>query len=178
MSNRFGDETILAIDPGSYGFGFVVAEGRKLIDRGMREAPGTRKNFQCIRKMQKLIDKYQPDLLVLDDITSEASRRHPRIRLLIRRLQKLAAAYRIKVGLIAKSEMHDYVTMGKRLNQRKLAEIVARLLPELTAYLPRDRKPWMSEDPRGRLFGAAAMALSIFLATGGMLVSSDADRRD
>jgi hypothetical protein len=111
------------------------------------------------------VDKYQPELLLLEDITAKTSRRHPRIRLLIRRLQKLAAAYRIKVSLIAKTEVHDYFTMGKRLNQRRLAEAIAQLLPELITCLPRDRMPWMSEDPRARVFGAAAMGLTRYSQT-------------
>jgi hypothetical protein len=38
----------------------------------------------------------------------------------------------------------------------------SELLPELTARLPRVRKPWMSEDERMSIFDAAAMALTYF----------------
>jgi hypothetical protein len=41
----------------------------------------------------------------------------------------------------------------------EIAVAVARLFPELTSRLPRQRKPWMSEDKRMSIFDAVSFAL-------------------
>lgn len=161
MAKLSNSARVLAIDPSTQGFGFVVLEGRdQLIDWGTREALGARKNEQSVRRTQQLIEKYRPEVIVLEDTTAVTSRRHTRIVFLIRRLQKLAQAYKIRVRFVSKRAVYDYFTMGDRINQRKLAEAIACLLPELASCLPQQRKPWMSEDPRVRVFGAAGMGLS------------------
>jgi hypothetical protein len=48
------------------------------------------------------------------------------------------------------------------INKRQLAEAVAKHIPAFQRYLPRVRKPWMSEDSRMHLFDAAALALTFF----------------
>jgi hypothetical protein len=47
-------------------------------------------------------------------------------------------------------------------NKAQMARAIAARFLELTRYLPPERKPWMSEDPRMAIFDAAAFALALF----------------
>ena len=44
-------------------------------------------------------------------------------------------------------------------NKDQMARFIAPRFPELADYLPPERKPWMSEDPRMAIFDAAALGL-------------------
>ncbi len=48
----------------------------------------------------------------------------------------------------------------------EIAQAIAQHVPELRRHLPRERKPWMSEDFRQCLFDSAALALTHFAVTG------------
>jgi hypothetical protein len=46
--------------------------------------------------------------------------------------------------------------------KQKIAEMIAKQIPALNLYVPPERKPWMSEDPRMGIFDAAALAWMYF----------------
>lgn len=66
---------ILAIAPGTRGFGFAVLEGKNtLVDWGVKTVQGN-KNVQSLAKVKELITHYQPGVLVLQDTSTKSSRR-------------------------------------------------------------------------------------------------------
>src|SRR2546421_9874551 len=87
---------VLAINPSVRGFGFaVLEEPDQLIDWGMRAIKGD-KNTRCVQMVSDLIDRYQPDVLVVEDYRAKGSRRHLRIQELIQDLLNLATGKKIK----------------------------------------------------------------------------------
>jgi hypothetical protein len=48
------------------------------------------------------------------------------------------------------------------MTKRQIAEKIAKDLPDLSLYMPPERKPWMSEHARMGIFGAAALAWMYF----------------
>jgi RNase H-fold protein (predicted Holliday junction resolvase) len=72
---------VLAIDPTHRGFGYAVFEGPDLlVDWGERNIWG-QKNAGSVEAVARLIERYQPDILVLEDPSSADCRRWPRVQL-------------------------------------------------------------------------------------------------
>src|SRR6266702_7883474 len=86
---------VLAIDPFFRGFGFAILEGAKCpIDWGVKEARKD-KAVLCVRQIVRLIEYYQPDVLVVEDWRDPGCRRCPRVRALLREILELAASRKV-----------------------------------------------------------------------------------
>lgn len=152
------DALLIAISPTPRGFGYAVFEGpQEPLDWGVKEA---RINVYArnIRRLNELIDFYEPDLVVTEDI-STWPRRGKRAQRFERGLRKVAFRRNLAVKRYSQSAVEDifeqFGAKKKILRARKIAE----WLPSLSARLPRARRPWMSEDYRMAIFDAAALAL-------------------
>src|ERR1700739_925163 len=89
---------VLALDPYSRGFGFVVCEGPEhLIDWGLKEAR-REKDTHCLRHVEQLIETYHPDGLVIEATHDPQWRRCPRVRTLLHEMSQLAAEKKLKTG--------------------------------------------------------------------------------
>jgi hypothetical protein len=155
---------ILAIDPITRGFGFAVLEGPDvLVDWGLKGTSQWRepRNAWCLRQIGDLIDRYQPDALVLEEHADPRSRRCSRIRHLLDGISELALARGVKVQRISKRRLGRAFSSG-RATKYKAALAIAGRFPELAVRLPSIRKPWMSEDVRMGIFDAVALALALF----------------
>jgi Holliday junction resolvasome RuvABC endonuclease subunit len=151
---------ILAIGPSTRGFGFAVLEGQKtLVDWGAKSVKGD-KNSQCLMKVNEMIGHYQPEVMVLQDHSSEHSRRCSRIRELIQGIAALASSEGIKVALFSDKQIKRMLFAEGKGTKQDLAEILARRFPEeLADRLSPKRRAWMSEDYRMCIFDAVALAL-------------------
>src|SRR5262249_46637876 len=98
MSRAYTKEIrVLAIDPSTRGFGFAVLEGpNRLIDWGVKETK-TDKKRRSLKFVAELIDRYQPQMLVVEDYTRKGSRRCGRVRELINDISQLAVKRKVKV---------------------------------------------------------------------------------
>jgi Holliday junction resolvasome RuvABC endonuclease subunit len=151
---------ILAVAPSTRGFGFVVMEGEKtIIECATRTADVKKKdkNAQSITKLKKLLDFYQPGVLVLQDAEAKGSRRAPRIRQLIKQIVSLAQRRKIKVKLISRRNVAKFFFGNGKGTKHDVAKILAERFPEeLGNRLPPLRRAWMTEDSRMDIFDAVA----------------------
>src|SRR5713101_2362978 len=85
------DARVLAIDPYYQGFGFAVLEGTgSLIAWGMRKATKD-KNARCLTEIAKLISRYRPEVVALEDYAGRRSHQSARVLELIAGIEALAA---------------------------------------------------------------------------------------
>lgn len=153
---------ILAIDPSTRGFGFAVLEGaNRLIDWGTRSARKN-KNDACRKKIADLIDCYQPDILVVENCVVKGSRRCLRVRRLIDAIAKLAGERKIRTRRISRKQVQAAFVETGTSTKHEIATVISKRFPELVPHLPPERKAWMSEDCRERVFGAVGMTLVTF----------------
>jgi RNase H-fold protein (predicted Holliday junction resolvase) len=91
MSRAYtGDMRVLALDPSTRGFGFAILEGpNRLIDWGVKETK-TEKKQRALKLIEDFIERYQPDLIVVEDYEAKGSRRCRRVQELINDISKLA----------------------------------------------------------------------------------------
>jgi hypothetical protein len=147
---------ILAIDPSTRGFGFVVVEGRmRLVDWGAaRVWSDNGKEF--VARIECLIQRYGPVTIVLEDRSGSGSTRaRNKVRLLIEYLSQA----RVRLLSIPRPTVHAaFRDTGPTKHQ--IAVQVAQVFPELEPHLPPKRKPWMSQDERMSFFYAAALVIA------------------
>ena len=137
-------------------------EGQNVfIVHGRKRVEGGDKNVKSFTWVEKLIARYQPGVLVLQDVAAKDSRRAPRIKLLHRQIVKLAGKQKIQVKLVSAKQVRSLLLGNPKGTKQEMAELLAKQFPdELASRLPPKRKPWKSEDVRMDIFDGVALAIS------------------
>lgn len=157
---------VLSLAPSTRGFGFAVFEGRRtLLDWGVRHIKRD-KNQLSVAKARLLIERYQPEEIVLEDYAGPGSWRRPRVRSLIRMFRRVADKDFIEVHAYSRGQIRDCFAPSERPNKYEIAQKIVVALPELRSRLPKKRRPWTPENPYMALFDAVALALCHFHTPG------------
>lgn len=174
MTRRLPLETrVLAVDPAHRGLGYALIErGPRVLDWGVREVRHGEKNRRGLSRVEELIARYEPHVLVIEDCAAKGSRRRPRIERLIAAIERLAAANRIEVRKIARATIEEAFSQTDATNKQEIATAIARSFPQLAVWLPPARKLWMSENCRTDIFDAAALGLTFFYLEEGSMSAS------
>ena len=153
---------VIALDPTSLGFGFVVFEGpTKLLDWGQAHLrPCTHE--KCLEQIGKLFAQYDPHVVVIEDTRSTESRRGARVKKLLNAVAHLAESSGAEVSQVSVSAVKKTFAPRSTINKHEIATLIARAFPELLSRLPPPRKLWTSEAERMGIFDAAAFALTYF----------------
>ena len=157
---RKNPKRVLAIDACARGFGFAVVEGSdRLIDWGVKEVHRG-KNSKSLALIKKLIEYYEPDLVVVEDCTARGSRRRRRIRNLIQKLLTLCSATRMRTRSVPRLRVRKIFGAS---NKDEVAATIVQNFPELAPCQPRPRKAKhdFTEDSRMSIFDAVALALTV-----------------
>jgi hypothetical protein len=153
-------DLVLAIYLQSRGFAFALFESwLSPVDWGIHEARGPRKNAQCLTQINSLVELHMPDVVILENMSDRGTRRVPRIQELNRRIADLRG---MVIHKYSRATVLDYFVERGATTKRKIAEMIAKQVPAFSLYVPPERKPWMSEDPRMGIFEAAALAWMYF----------------
>ena len=150
----------MGFHPTARGFGWVVFEGSfRPIDWGLVSARKD-KNATCLKRLDGLLHRFTPEVLVLEAYERETSRRARRIGRLGASARRAADARGVETAVYHRTEVREAFAETGAKTRREIAEAVARHLDAFRHRLPRPRKPWESEDAREALFAAAALALT------------------
>ncbi|MEI7534277.1 MAG: hypothetical protein WCK57_07885 [Verrucomicrobiae bacterium] len=154
---------ILAIAPLSRGLGYAVMEGpEKLVACG-NKAILRDKNTGALAWVNRFIQFYQPDVLVLPDVLAADTRRSNRIKRLHRKIVAWAGKKQLKVRLISVTRVRTQLLGEAKGTKFAVAKTLAENFPEeLASRLPPKRRPWMSEDPRMDIFDAVGIAAAFW----------------
>ena len=157
---------VIALDPTSHGFGFVVFEGEtRLVDWGHAHArPCT--NEKCLEMVAKLFTYYLPGVVVMENWDSKASRRGARVRKLFTQIVGFTETSNARVARYSQKDIQKAFSTDGSPTKYEIAQMIALEFPELSYRLPPPRKIWMSEDERMSIFDAAALALTFFQTQG------------
>jgi len=139
-------------------------EGQKtLVDWGVKVVKGN-KNVQSLVKVEKLMEFYWPDVLMLQDVATKGSRRGPRIKSLNRQIIKMTRKRKLKVALFSGKQLRRFLLGNANGTKQEMAEMIAGRFPEeLPSRLPPKRRPWTSEDSRMDIFDAAALVVAFHM---------------
>lgn len=155
----------LAIFPSVAGFGWMLFDGPLApVDWGVstiaRKAAGTEaKNNRSLRRIDHIMRRYQPAVVVLEAFEGRGTRRHARIKRLHRSIIALAVTSGIPVRMLSRDQIQSSFTSADATTRYDVARIVASYVKEVRRLLPNKRKLWESEHPRTALFNATALLI-------------------
>ena len=156
------DALILSVFPSVRGFGFALFQGTWVpIDWGFRHVQGD-KNECSLEKVQKLIDEYSPDVLLLEDYAGAGSRRAPRVERLIDDIAALANEHGIAIERYSRSQIQECFAEYDAVTKYEIATAISQSLPEFPPQLPTERKIWLPEDYRMSIFDAVSLIFTHF----------------
>ena len=152
---------ILALAPSSRGVGFAVMENiATLVDWGVRSIKGD-KNAASLARIGELIDLYQPEKVILQDVRAKGSRRSKRIQELGEQIQALTIQRNVKTALYSPRQIRQTFFGEEPGTKHRQAQLLAARFPEeLESRLPPKRRAWESEDSRMDIFEAVALVLT------------------
>jgi hypothetical protein len=153
---------ILAISLSTRGFGYAVTEGNDMIIACGNTRIYGDKNAGSLVAIEKIIVRYQPGLIVLQDV--KVARRDQRIKRLHNKILALAAKHKIKAAEISAKELRLALLGRENGTKHDLAEHLAKRFPdELASRLPPQRRAWMNADYRMDIFDAVGLAVAFGL---------------
>jgi hypothetical protein len=154
---------ILAIAPLSRGLGYAVMEGPDKIVACGNKAVLRDKNAKALAWVNRFIQFYQPDVLVLPNVTAADTRRATRIKTLHRKIVAWTGKQPLKVRLVSVTQVRMQLVGESKATKFAVARTLAEKFPtELGTRLPPKRRPWMSEDPRMDIFDAVGLAVAFW----------------
>lgn len=152
---------VLVVQPTSRGFGYVVMEGPdQLVDWGIKEAREN-KNSRCLHQIRGLVQRYQPMVLIMENVMATGGQRSERVRELIQAISSWAKD-RLEVHPVSRQAVKRIFAPSGAVSKDEIARVVTRYLPELGFRLPPVREAWLGADPRMSIFDSAAMALTYY----------------
>jgi hypothetical protein len=153
----------LAIYLTAHGFAFTLFEGSLApIDWGIVRRDGPEKNRECLKAISAFLQRYHPDVLVLQDTSWTGTQRPHRITALNAAMLKRAEEFGISACVFSRDQVRAAFSDVRPVTRHAIAQAIVRHIPAFEGFLPAPRKWWNSEDPRMGLFDAAALALTFF----------------
>jgi Holliday junction resolvasome RuvABC endonuclease subunit len=154
---------VVAIYPNSRGLAFVVFEGAtSVLDWGVLGARYKHSRGRYLTAIAALLERYQPSILVLQDMSSAGTHRAQRIQNLNEAIMKFAEDRDIPVRSYSRERVREAFALPEPATKAAIAEAIAKYVPAFERHVPPARKPWTSEHARMGLFDAAALALTFF----------------
>lgn len=171
MTGGIREPRVLAVAPCVQGVGFVVFNGPWLpIDWGIKWAKSD-KNTKGLAKVSELIERYRPDVLVIEDHGGSGSRRAKRIEEFLGALAELGRGKNIETCRYSRTQIREVFSSYGAVTKYEIAKAVAREFPDFAPRLPAERKIWLPEHPNMSIFDAASLALTYFSSLTGEDVS-------
>ena len=158
---------VMAVHPTTRGFGWVVFESPSSpVDWGLASAKESR-NEKLLRRFERILKRYEPSAVVLEEFEGSGTKRVDRIQRLCRSFVHLAAMRGAETPVYRRTVIHTVFASVGAVSRYEIAEVIRQQIDAFSHRMPRKRKPWNSIDARQSLFDAAALALTYFALTGG-----------
>ncbi len=166
MNMKKTNQTVLALYPNAMGVCYAVFDSPKdLADYGIGYVRPV-SNKKSILKIEKYLDFYNPDILLLREISKERVKYSKRTQRLIERICKVAKNKGLEVHRYNRSQIRDIFSEFGAVSKYQISKKITEWFPELEALELPKRKRWMSENHRTGIFDAIAVALVHFYLKG------------
>jgi Holliday junction resolvasome RuvABC endonuclease subunit len=146
-----------------YGYVFFEAAARPVVwaVRHLRMRCGQR-NAAAMVEIESLLDRYQPDEVVLEEWAPGSDRRSTRIQRLHQSIAHAAQTRGIGVSRLTKKNVRAVFRSVGAVTRHEVAQTVARQFPGIAHRLPAKRRIWDSEKAISSLFSAAALGIAFY----------------
>lgn len=153
---------VLGLHPMTCGVGWIFFES---VDRPLDWAVIRSSHHPtCVTRTTSLIQRYAPEIVVLEEFDREPTRRVRRIQNLCRALIQLAEANGITYRIYSQTAVRSCFSGTGAKYRHQIAQVIADRFEVLRPKLPPRRKFPMDQDARIAIFNAAACALTHYAA--------------
>jgi hypothetical protein len=156
MTKLLDHRAILGIDPGPRGVSFVFFENGELVDWGTW---GKRRDE--LEVFDRLLKRFRPDVLVLEDADGPHNERRARMKRVLRMMAQRAEGARVCVRTVSRHAVRRAWFERGRKNKHEVGAALATMFPEMGMLVPRKRKAWTSEDARAGICDALATLVHV-----------------
>jgi hypothetical protein len=153
--------TVLGIQIDSRQLGYAVFEGEALIDWGIKDLRLRKKRMTAgcaIPLFAKLINQYQPDVVVLPTRTRNPNSARSRFLHAINGELARSTYKTVTYGLREIREAFGSLVKEKSPSKYPIMKALVRWFPELQGVLPKPRRRWDPEPYWTPLFDAVSLA--------------------
>lgn len=155
-------ELVLALQPCSRGISYILFEGpQSPITWQMRDARGRKKVARAFEVTSELITRYEPEILVIEDILGSKDPQLNRRKRLQRMITSYAEGRGLDVYAYTREDIRACFADTGAITRPEIARVIAGRIHALSK-LPPERKLWKSQHRRMYLYDAAALALTYF----------------
>ena len=157
---------VLAVHPTGRCFGWVLFEAPLApVDWGIVFAQKGR-NVRLMNRFDRLVIRYEPAVLVLEEFSGKASRRTSSTERLCRTMMHGAACRGMEMQVLRRAVIRTVFASAGARTRYEIAEVVRQQIDAFSHRMPRKRTLLAREDPKQALFDAAALALTHFALQG------------
>ena len=167
MTNLKNFPRTLVLYPTRRGIAFALFNAPlSLSDWGTKRASGVTKDADAMHAAKKLIERYKPDVLVMEDMQGRGSRRVSRIRRLNGAIARHGVRQGIDIAAYSRTAIRDAFAVVGASQKHDINCAIVALIPALSAYQPRKRRAWDDESAAQGVFDAVSLGLTFFANTG------------
>lgn len=160
MSGSERQSLVLGFHPTSHGFGWVAFSSPLTIyDFGLCEMR-REKNAGCLRKLERILKRLEPETIVFEAYDAPASRRSDRVKRLYQAAALLARDRGFEIAVHTRGDTKACFAAVGAQSRQEIAEAIARSFEILRSRLPKPRRPWDGPCRRMALFDAAALVVT------------------
>jgi hypothetical protein len=143
------------------GLGYVLFEDPLVpFDWGWIEGRAKHGKRALLRAVQKLLERYAPVVVVLEDWRERDIPRKARIEAIYESIVKVCEVALVPVEFVRMHAVRQMFRAYGSMSKYEIAQTIAKHIPAF-GEVP-ERKPWEPEPPRQTIFDAAALALTFF----------------
>jgi Holliday junction resolvasome RuvABC endonuclease subunit len=159
-------DRVLAVDPLSRGFGFVVLEDGplQLVDWGVRNC-AKRENDACAKALRRMLVRYEPTTIVIEDARDARFLRTLALEGFLANVADALTDSPVMLRTYSRGDVRRTFAATAAVTKEQIAKVLVSRFPELRAKEPPHRKVWESEDARMAIFDALSFAMT-HLASG------------
>jgi Holliday junction resolvasome RuvABC endonuclease subunit len=137
-------------------------------DWGTKDVCGADMHANGLRAVRQLMERYRPDVVVIEDANERSSRRFPRIRAMYRTIARYAEHEGIVLKSYSRTAIREAFSPVAASTKYEIDCAIVRMIPALRARQPHKRRAWDSESAAQGLFDAVSLGITFFANTGGL----------
>ena len=154
---------VMGIFPNTKGFAFALFEGSLApVDWAITRIRSGEKNRDSVARIARLFGHYQPDVVVLQDMSIDGTRRSARITQLNETIAVLAESQNIAIAKFTREHVRKAFSNQGIITRHAMAETIAAQIPMLRRFVPPQRKIWETEDARLAPFEAVGLIVAFY----------------
>ncbi len=154
------NSTILALYPNQWGIAYALFHSVKdIVDCGVAYVQPAC-NIRAKKRVQKYLDFYEPDIVLLRDSGEQAGKR---MKKLVNKIEDVAKDRGLKIHRFSRTLIREVFSGYNAYTKYEISKVLIKAYPDLKKYAFPERKKWLSENHRAGIFDAVSMGLTYYL---------------